>query len=32
MWERHYAVFAENLRRFVAGQPLLAVVDKNAGY
>jgi phosphoglycerate dehydrogenase-like enzyme len=32
MWERHYAVFAENLRRFVAGQPLLTLVDKNAGY
>jgi phosphoglycerate dehydrogenase-like enzyme len=32
MWERHYTVFAENLRRFVAGQPLLAVVDKQAGY
>ena len=32
MWERHYAVFAENLRRFVAGQPLLALVDKSAGY
>ncbi len=32
MWERHYAVFSENLRRFVAGQPLLAIVDKNLGY
>jgi phosphoglycerate dehydrogenase-like enzyme len=32
MWERHYAVFAENLRRFLAGKPLLAVVDKSAGY
>jgi phosphoglycerate dehydrogenase-like enzyme len=32
MWERHYAVFAENLRRFLAGQPLLALVDKHAGY
>ena len=32
MWERHYAVFANNLRRFLAGQPLLALVDKNAGY
>lgn len=32
MWERHYAVFAENLRRFLAEQPLLAVVDKRAGY
>lgn len=32
MWERHYAVFADNLRRFLAGQPLLALVDKHAGY
>ncbi len=32
MWARHYAVFTENLRRFVAGRPLLAVVDKNLGY
>ena len=32
MWERHYAVFADNLRRFLAGQPLLALVDKSAGY
>jgi hypothetical protein len=32
MWERHYALFADNLRRFLAGQPLLWVVDKLAGY
>lgn len=32
MWERHYAVFAENLQRFLARQPLLAVVDKQLGY
>ncbi len=32
MWERHYAIFAENLRRFLAGQPLLALVDKRTGY
>jgi len=32
MWDRHYGLFAENLRRFLAGQPLLAVVDKQAGY
>lgn len=32
MWDRHYAVFAENLRRFLEGQPLLAVVDKKLGY
>jgi phosphoglycerate dehydrogenase-like enzyme len=32
MWERHYTVFAENLRRFMVGQLLLGVVDKQAGY
>jgi len=32
MWERHYAIFADNLRRFLSKQPLLAVVDKQAGY
>lgn len=32
MWDRHYAVFAENLRRFLSHQPLLAVVDKKLGY
>ena len=32
MWGRHYAVFSENLRRFLTGQPLLAVVDKKLGY
>ena len=32
MWDRHYTLFAENLRRFIGGQPLLAVVDKRAGY
>jgi len=32
LWERHYALFAENLRRRLAGQPLLAVVDKRKGY
>jgi phosphoglycerate dehydrogenase-like enzyme len=31
-WERHYAMFSENLRRYLKGQPLLAVVDKKAGY
>ena len=31
-WERHYALFAENLRRYLGGQPLLAVVDKRKGY
>ncbi len=32
LWERHYALFTENLRRFEAGAPLLGVVDKRAGY
>ena len=32
LWERHYALFSENLRRRLAGQPLLAVVDKRKGY
>jgi phosphoglycerate dehydrogenase-like enzyme len=32
MWERHYAFFADNLRRFLSNQPLLAVVDKQLGY
>ncbi|MBI2677835.1 MAG: D-2-hydroxyacid dehydrogenase [Candidatus Koribacter versatilis] len=32
LWERHYALFTENLRRFLAGQPLTGVVDKSAGY
>lgn len=32
LWERHYALFSENLRRYLAGKPLLAVVDKQKGY
>jgi phosphoglycerate dehydrogenase-like enzyme len=32
LWERHYALFSENLRRHLAGQPLLAAVDKCKGY
>src|SRR6185312_1113155 len=32
LWERQYAFFSENLRRFMNGQPLLAVVDKQKGY
>jgi phosphoglycerate dehydrogenase-like enzyme len=32
LWQRHYALFSENLRRYLAGQPLLAVVDKRKGY
>ena len=32
LWEKQYRWFAENLRRFLGGQPLLAMVDKQAGY
>jgi phosphoglycerate dehydrogenase-like enzyme len=32
LWERHYALFSENLRRYLDGQPLMAVVDKRKGY
>ncbi|HEY7352270.1 MAG TPA: NAD(P)-dependent oxidoreductase, partial [Terriglobales bacterium] len=32
LWERQYALFSENIRRYLSGQPLLAIVDKKAGY
>jgi phosphoglycerate dehydrogenase-like enzyme len=32
LWERHYSLFSENLRRYLNGWPLLAVVDKRKGY
>jgi phosphoglycerate dehydrogenase-like enzyme len=32
IWERHYALYTENLRRFLAGHPLLGLVDKRKGY
>ena len=32
LWGRHYTLFSENLRRYLSGQPLLGLVDKNAGY
>jgi phosphoglycerate dehydrogenase-like enzyme len=32
LWERHFALFSENLRRYLSGQPLLGLVDKTAGY
>ncbi len=32
LWERHYTLFSENLRRYLNHQPLLAVVDKQKGY
>jgi phosphoglycerate dehydrogenase-like enzyme len=31
MWERHYAAFAENLKRFLKDEPLLWIVDKSKG-
>ncbi len=31
-WERTTDLFAANLRRYVAGEPLAGVVDKRAGY
>lgn len=32
MWERHYLSYNENLRRYLAGEPLLWTVNKQAGY
>jgi phosphoglycerate dehydrogenase-like enzyme len=32
LWERHYRLIAENMHRFLAGQPLLNEVDKTRGY
>jgi phosphoglycerate dehydrogenase-like enzyme len=32
VWHRHYEVFAENLKRFLAGQPLEGVIDLKRGY
>jgi phosphoglycerate dehydrogenase-like enzyme len=32
LWERHYRLIAENLKRFIAGEPLLNEVDKGRGY
>ncbi len=32
LWHRHYDLFSENLRRYLADQPLQSVVDKHAGY
>lgn len=32
LWERHYALFAENLRRYLDRKTLLGVVDKHKGY
>jgi len=32
LWERHYAQISENLRRYLAAEPLRSVVDKKKGY
>jgi phosphoglycerate dehydrogenase-like enzyme len=32
LWEREYDLFAENLRRYIAHKPLLALVNKQQGY
>jgi phosphoglycerate dehydrogenase-like enzyme len=32
MWERHYVLFSENLRKYLSGEPLLGLVDKRSGY
>ena len=32
LWERHFARISENLRRYLAGKPLLGEVDKQRGY
>jgi phosphoglycerate dehydrogenase-like enzyme len=32
LWDRHYELFSENLRRYLTRQPLLYVVDKHKGY
>jgi D-2-hydroxyacid dehydrogenase (NADP+) len=32
LWERHYVLFSENLRRYLSGQPLIALVNKESGY
>ena len=32
VWERHYDVFAANMKRYLAGQSLENVIDKKRGY
>ena len=32
LWQRHYELFSENLRRYTASEPLLYVVVKHKGY
>jgi phosphoglycerate dehydrogenase-like enzyme len=32
LWDRHYLLIKENVRRYVAGETLLQIVDKQKGY
>lgn len=32
LWDRHYELFSDNLRRYLSQQPLRYVVDKHKGY
>ena len=32
LWDRHYELFSDNLRRYLTHQPLRFVVDKHRGY
>lgn len=32
LWQRHYELFSENLRRYRSGEPLRYIVDKYKGY
>jgi phosphoglycerate dehydrogenase-like enzyme len=32
LWDRHYALLSDNLRRYLNHEPLLFVVDKHKGY
>jgi phosphoglycerate dehydrogenase-like enzyme len=32
LWQRHYELFSDNLRRYLTGQSLRFVVDKHKGY
>jgi phosphoglycerate dehydrogenase-like enzyme len=32
LWQRHYELIRENLRRYLAREPLLAIVNKQKGY
>jgi phosphoglycerate dehydrogenase-like enzyme len=32
LWERHFQLIAENLKRYLSGRPLLNEVDKKRGY